>query len=54
MNGEEGNSRIPSKRKRDDLTPTILVDQTSTSTLVGEKNNETTHFSRQLGSSEKK
>ena len=51
--GEEGNSRIPSKRKRDELTPTILVDQTSTSTLVGEENNETTHCSRQLVSSEK-
>ena len=51
--GEEGNSRIPSKRKRDELTPTILVDQTSTSTLVGEENNETTQCSRQLGSSEK-
>ena len=50
---EEGNSRIPSKRKRDELTPTILVDQTSTSTLVGEENNETTQCSRQLGSSEK-
>ena len=54
LNGEEGNSKIPSKRKRDELTPTILVDQTSTSTLVGEENNETTHCSRQLGSSEKK
>ena len=51
--GEEGNSRIPSKRKRDEVTPTILVDQTSTSALVGEENNETTHCSRQLGSSEK-
>ena len=50
---EEGNSRIPFKRKRDELTPTILLDQTSTSTLVGEENNETTHCSRQLGSSEK-
>ena len=54
MNGEEGNSRIPSKRKRNELTLTILVDQTSTSTLVGKENNETTHCSRQLGSSEKK
>ena len=50
--GEEGNSRIPSKRKRDELTPTILVDQTSASTLVGEENNEK-HCSWQLGSSEK-
>ena len=50
---EEGNSRIPSKRKRDELTPSILVDQTSTSTLFGEENNETTHCSRQLGSFEK-
>ena len=37
--GEEGNSRIPSKRKRDELTPTRLVEQTSTSTLVGEEDN---------------
>ena len=50
---EEGNSRIPSKRKRDELTPTILVEQTSTSTLVGEEDNETTNCSRQLGSSDK-
>ena len=32
--GEEGNTKIPSKRKRDELTPTILVEQTSTSTLI--------------------
>ena len=51
--GEEGNSRIPSKRKRDELTPTILVEQTSTSTLIAEEDNETTHCSRQLGSSDK-
>ena len=51
--GEEGNSRIPSKRKRDELTPTILVEQTSTSTLIAEENNETTHCLRQLGSSDK-
>ena len=50
---EEGNSRIPSKRKRDELTPTILVEQTSTSTLIAEENSETTHCSRQLGSSDK-
>ena len=50
---EDGNSRIPSKRKRDELTPTILVEQTSTSTLVGEEDNETTNCSRQLGSSDK-
>ena len=43
---EEGNSRIPSKRNRDDLTPTILVEQISTSTLVGEEDYETTHCSR--------
>ena len=43
--GEEGNSWIPSKRNRDDLTPTILVEQTSTSTLVGEEDYETTHCS---------
>ena len=49
----EKNSRIPSKRKRDELTPTILVEQTSTSTLVGEEDNETTNCSRQLGSSDK-
>ena len=51
--GEEGNSRIPSKRKRDELTPTILVEQTSTSTLIGEEDNETSHCSRQLGSCDK-
>ena len=33
--GEEGSSRISSKIKRDELTPTILVEKTSTSTLVG-------------------
>ena len=43
--GEEGISRILSKRKQDELTPTILVEQTSTSTLVGEEDNETTHSS---------
>ena len=43
---EDGNSRIPSKRKRDELTPTILVEQTSTSTPVGEENNEATHCSQ--------
>ena len=52
-NGEGGNSRTSSKRKRGELTPTNLVDQTSTSALVGEENNETTHCSRQLGSSKK-
>ena len=51
--GEEGNSRKLSKRKRDELTPTILVEHTSTSTLVGEEDNETTHCSRQKGSSDK-
>ena len=49
--GEEGNSTIPSKRKRDELTLTMLVEQTSTSTLIGD--NETTHCSRQLRSSDK-
>ena len=49
--GEEGNSRMPSKRE--ELTPTILVEQTSTSTLTGEEDNETTHSSQQLGSSDK-
>ena len=49
----EKNSIIPPKRKRDELTPTILVEQTSTSTLVGEEDNETTNCSRQLGSSDK-
>ena len=49
--GAEGNSRIPSKRKRDELTPTILVEQTST--LIAEEDNETAHCSRQLGSSDK-
>ena len=49
---EEGNSRIPSKRKQDELTPTILVEQTSTSTLVGEEDNETTHCSRKLQSTD--
>ena len=39
---EEGNSRIPSKRKRDELTPTILPEQTSTSALVREEDTETT------------
>ena len=34
--GEEGNNRISSKRKRDELTPTTLVQQTSKSTLIGE------------------
>ena len=34
--GEEGNNRISSKRKRDELTPTTLVEQTSTSTLIVE------------------
>ena len=51
--GAEGNSKIPSKRKRDELTPTILVEQTSTSTLIAEEDNETTHCLRQLGSSDK-
>ena len=51
--GEEGNSRIPSKRKRDELTPTILVEQTSISALVGEEDNEATHCSQRLGSSVK-
>ena len=51
--GAEGNSKIPSKRKRDELTPTILVEQTSTSTLIGEEDNETTNCSQQLGSSDK-
>ena len=46
--GEVGKSRIPSKRKQDELAPTILVEQTSTSTLVGEEDNETTHRSQQL------
>ena len=32
--GKKGRSRIPSKRKPDELTPTILVEQTSTSALV--------------------
>ena len=50
---EEGNSRIPSKRKRYEITPAILVEQSSISTLVGEEDNETTHCSRQLGSSDK-
>ena len=50
----EGNSRIPSKRKwEDELTPAILVEQTSTSTQAGEKHNETTHYSRQLRSTDK-
>ena len=48
--GEEGNSRIPFKRKRDELTPTILVEKTSTPTLVGQEDNEATHCSRELGS----
>ena len=51
--GEEGNSRIRSKRKRNELTPTILVEQTSTSTLVGEEDNEPTHCSQKLRSSDK-
>ena len=51
--GEEGNSRIPSKRKRDKITPTVLVEQTSASTLVEVEDNGTTHSSRQLESSEK-
>ena len=51
--GEEGNSRKLSKRKRDELTPTLLVEHTSTSKLVGEEENETTHCSRQTGSSDK-
>ena len=51
--GAEGNSKIPSKRKRDELTPTILVEQTSTSTLIAEEDNETTNCSQQLGSSDK-
>ena len=49
---EEGNNRIPSKRKRDELTPTEIVEQT-TSTLVGKEDNETTHCSRQLQSTDK-
>ena len=51
--GAERNSKLPSKRKRDELTPTILVEQTSTSTLIGEEDNETTNCSLQLGSSDK-
>ena len=51
--GKERNSRIPSKRKRDELTPTILVEETSTSTLVEEDDNETIHSSQQLESSNK-
>ena len=47
--GEEGNSRIPSKRKRDEMIPTILVEHTSTSTLVRGEDNGTTHSSQQLG-----
>ena len=41
------------KRKRHNLTPTILAEQIATSTLVGEEDNETTHCSRQLQSTEK-
>ena len=51
--GEEGNSRIPSKRKRDELTPTILVEQTSISTLVGEEDNETIRRSQHQQSTDK-
>ena len=51
--GEEGNCRIPPKRKRDEPTSAILVEQTATSTLVGEEDNETTHCSRQLRSPDK-
>ena len=51
--GEEGNSRIPSRRKRDKLTPTILMELTSTSILVREENNETTHDSQHQKSTDK-
>ena len=37
---EYHNSRIPSKRKQDELTPTMLVEQTST-----EEDNEIIHCS---------
>ena len=40
---EEGNRRISSKRKRNELT----------STLVGEEDSETTHCSQQLRSTDK-
>ena len=48
--GEKGRSRIPSKRKPAELIPKILVEQTSTSTLVEGEHNETTHHSRHLQS----
>ena len=51
--GEEGYNRMPSKRKQAELTPTTLLEQTSTSILAGEEDNEITHCSRQLGSSDK-
>ena len=43
---EEGNSRTPSTRKRDELTLPTLVEQTSASTLVREEHNETTNHSQ--------
>ena len=45
---EYHNSRIPSKRKQDELTPTMLVEQTST-----EEDNEIIHCSWQLWSTDK-
>ena len=50
---EEGNSRTPSTKKQDELTPTILVEQTSASTLVREEHNETTNHSQHLQSTDK-
>ena len=50
--GEEGSRKIQSKRNRDELTPAILVEH-STSTLVREQGNETTHCLRQLRSADK-
>ena len=51
--GEEESSRLPSKRKRDELTPKILVKQTLTSPLIREEDNETTHCSRQMRSTDR-
>ena len=42
---KERNSRIPSKRKRDQLTPIVLMEQIFESTLSWKEDNETIYSS---------